>query len=109
MDVETHRAADGAILGALAEGLPLVSRPYAALAEQLGLSETTALEAVERLQHEGIISRFGVVVRHHELGYRANAMVVWDIPDSLVEKAGTALTAQPGVTLCYQRPRRLPR
>ena len=29
----------------------------------------------------GVIKRFGVVVRHHELGYRANAMVVWDVPD----------------------------
>ncbi len=50
----------------------------------------------------------GIVVRHHELGYTANAMVVWDVPDGQVEAIGEQLGAQPCVTLCYQRPRRLP-
>jgi siroheme decarboxylase len=35
-------------------------------------------------------------------------MVVWDIPDDRVAELGRQLAAQPGVTLCYQRPRRLP-
>jgi len=47
-------------------------------------------------------------VRHHELGYRANAMVVWDVPDEQVEQIGLQLGDQDCVTLCYQRPRRLP-
>jgi DNA-binding Lrp family transcriptional regulator len=48
------------------------------------------------------------VVRHHELGYRANAMVVWDAPDEKVERIGRRLGDIDCVTLCYQRPRRLP-
>jgi DNA-binding Lrp family transcriptional regulator len=56
----------------------------------------------------GIIKRLGVVVRHHELGYRANAMVVWDVPDARVEQIGRRLGDIDCVTLCYQRPRRLP-
>ena len=55
-----------------------------------------------------IIKRFGVVVRHHELGYTANAMVVWDIPDHQVESIGQLLAKDQAVSLCYQRPRRLP-
>ena len=47
-------------------------------------------------------------MRHHELGYRANAMVVWDVPDSQVGVAGERLAQLPFVTLCYQRPRRPP-
>jgi DNA-binding Lrp family transcriptional regulator len=49
-----------------------------------------------------------VVVRHRELGYRANAMVVWDVPADRVTGAGRQLAALPYVTLAYQRPRRLP-
>jgi DNA-binding Lrp family transcriptional regulator len=56
----------------------------------------------------GVIKRLGVVVRHHELGYRANAMVVWDVPDDKVERVGLQLGDQDCVTLCYQRPRHLP-
>ena len=53
----------------------------------------------------GVISRFGVVVRHRALGWRANAMLVWDLPDHQMAAAGQRLAALPGVTLCYQRRR----
>ena len=55
--------------------------------------------------HTGVLSRFGVVVRHHELGFAANAMTVLDVPDDEVDAAGRALAAQPGVTLAYRRAR----
>jgi DNA-binding Lrp family transcriptional regulator len=57
---------------------------------------------------DGMIKRFGVVVRHHELGYRSNAMVVFDLPDDVVDGIGARLAAEPGVTLCYRRRRSLP-
>ena len=56
----------------------------------------------------GVISRFGVIVRHHELGYTANAMVAFDIPDALVTQAGNRIAAQPGITLCARRARSRP-
>ncbi|TCZ56002.1 siroheme decarboxylase subunit beta [Roseicella aquatilis] len=101
-------ATERALLAALADGLPLHPRPFAALGERLGLSEAEALETLRGLQERGVVRRFGVVVRHHELGYRANAMVVWDVPDAQVEAAGRVLAAAPGITLCYRRPRRPP-
>jgi hypothetical protein len=45
----------------------------------------------------------GVIVRHRPLGYTANAMVVWDLPEDRIDAAGLALAALPGVTLCYRR------
>ena len=47
-------------------------------------------------------------MRHHELGWRANAMTVWDVPDAQVAAAGGRLRELPFVTLCYRRPRRPP-
>ena len=97
-----------ALIAAISRGLPLEQRPYAALAERLGCSESEVIDGIRRLAMRGDLKRFGVVVRHRELGYRANAMVVWDIPEARVDEIGRGIGACDCVTLCYQRPRRLP-
>ena len=63
---------------------------------------------LERWVERRVINRVGVIVRHHELGYRANAMVVWDVPDNEVRSAGRCVATAPFVTLCYLRLRHLP-
>ncbi|MBZ0106012.1 MAG: Lrp/AsnC family transcriptional regulator [Sulfuricella denitrificans] len=96
------------VIAAIQSGLPLVALPYAAVGESLGLAEPVVIGALQNLVLHGVIKRMGVVVRHHELGYRANAMVVWDIPDEEVSSLGHCLGKLEFVTLCYRRPRRLP-
>jgi len=98
--------ADRRLVGVLQEGLPLFIRPFQLIAERIGASEGEVLGRIGRWLEEGAIKRFGVVVRHHELGFRANAMVVHDIPDDEVGAVGRALALEPAVTLCYRRPRR---
>jgi len=100
--------ADRRLVAVIQEGLPLVSRPYAVIAERIGLSEPEVIRRIAHLQAVGTIRRMGVIVRHHELGYRANAMVVWDIADADVDRVGACLGGFEFVTLCYRRPRRLP-
>lgn len=99
---------DWRIIEYIQGGLPLVPRPYALLASQLGLSEAALVARIENLQQTGIIKRFGLVVHHRRLGYQANGMVVWDIPDTQIEEVARCFTAFECVTLCYQRPRHLP-
>jgi len=99
---------DRALIAAIQGGLPLVAKPYAAIAAQLGLTESEIIARLQTLQAAGLIKRMGVVVKHRALGYRANAMVVWDVPDDQVERIGALLADEACVTLCYQRPRRLP-
>jgi DNA-binding Lrp family transcriptional regulator len=93
---------------ALQEGLPLVAEPYKQLAAELGSSESRVMNCIEELQASGAVKRFGMVLRHRPLGYRANAMVVWDIPDADVDRIGQLLGGEPCVTLSYRRPRRPP-
>lgn len=104
----TLRPDDQALLATLQPGLPLVARPYYALGESLGRSECAVLEKLRDWLRQGVIKRLGIIVRHRELGYRANAMVVWDIPDAEVSAVGRVLAAESGVNLCYRRPRLLP-
>jgi len=100
--------ADRRLLAAIQHGLPLVARPYAEIGAQLGLSEEQVIVRLAFLRETGVIRRFGVVVRHHELGYTANAMVVWDVPDEQVTELGLCLAGFDFITLCYRRPRRPP-
>jgi DNA-binding Lrp family transcriptional regulator len=97
------------LLIALQDGLPLTPRPFAALGDAAGVSEAEVLEQIRQWTAAGLIRRLGVIVRHRELGYRANAMVVWDVPDALVRPLGINLAQQAGVTLCYRRTRAQPR
>ena len=97
-------APERAFMAVLERGLPLVSQPFATL----GWAEAEALALLARWTDSGVIKRFGVVVRHHELGYTANAMVVWDVPDARVSALGQQLAASGQVNLCYRRPRVLP-
>jgi len=96
------------LIAAIQDGLPLHPRPYERIGARIGLSEEEVIWHLCRLIDKGAIRRLGVIVRHHELGYRANAMAVWEVPDGQVRSAGKRLAALPFVTLCYQRPPRPP-
>lgn len=96
------------LIAALQGGLALESRPFARLAATVGLDETAVIACIEGWLTDGLIRRFGVVVRHHELGLEANAMCVWDVPDDEVSALGRQLAREAAVTLCYRRSRVLP-
>jgi len=99
---------DKALIHAIQYGLPLISRPYAEIGQQIGMSESEVITRLSELLADGTIKRLGIVVRHRKLGYRSNAMVVWDVPDSEVAWLGNCLKQFDFITLCYRRPRRLP-
>ncbi|MCQ8102824.1 AsnC family transcriptional regulator [Methylomonas sp. SURF-2] len=98
-------AIDFQLIEAVQAGLPIAARPYAAIAAQLALSEQEVINRLMSLKTRGLIKRWGVVVKHRQLGYRANAMIVMDIPDAEVAAVGKLVSQQPCVNLCYQRPR----
>ena len=99
---------DETLISLIQTGLPLTERPYADLGVQVGMTEEQVINRIAYLNESKIIKRFGVVVRHHELGYKANAMTVWNIDDDKVSMLGTCMGEFDFVTLCYRRPRRLP-
>ena len=99
---------DQQLIAAIQDGLELTSKPFASIATRLGISEQAVITRLEQLKNDGTIKRLGVVVRHRELGFKANAMVVWDIPDESIMDIAQRIASFDCVTLCYQRPRRLP-
>ncbi|MDD2658335.1 MAG: AsnC family protein [Methylococcales bacterium] len=98
-------ARDRQLLELVQMGLPVCSKPYAEIGNTLAMPEFEVIERLTRLKQKGLIKRMGVIVKHHQLGYRANAMIVWSVPDNLVKQLGGHISQFAFVTLCYQRPR----
>ena len=96
------------LLARLQDGLPLTAQPYLSMARDCATSESAVIQGIAHWLESGAISRFGIVVRHRELGFSANAMLVHDIPDADVDRVAAGLAGEDAVTLCYRRPRHLP-
>ncbi|WP_425040470.1 Lrp/AsnC family transcriptional regulator [Primorskyibacter sp. S187A] len=91
------------IVQALSNGLKPEETPFATLAHSMGRSEEDVLGRIRELAQAGMLSRIGLIVRHRSLGWRSNAMCVFNIPKEEITARGRALTDVPGVTLCYER------
>ena len=101
-------AIDRALILATQAGLPLVSEPYRAIGEPLGLSSGEVCERLASMLARGVIRRIGAVPNHYAIGWTANGMSVWDVADAQVDELGGLVGALSFVTHCYRRPRALP-
>ncbi len=96
------------LIAEIQSGLPIIERPYAEIAKKLAINEQEVIRRLDIMQTSGVIRRMGIIVRHRKLGYRANAMLVWDIPNDQIDQLGRELSKIDSITLCYQRPRHAP-
>ena len=94
-----------ALVRALQDDIPISPRPFAEIGEAVGMTEQEVLDKVREWSEEGTIRRFGAMVRHQRLGYKANAMSAWDVPDERADEVGEILSQAAEVSHCYQRPR----
>ena len=85
--------------------LPLCERLFEPLAAQAGVSEAELLAQLRAWQASGVLRRIGLLLRHREIGFKANGMCCWDMPEADTTEAGRRVAAFPEVTHCYERPR----
>ncbi len=104
----TNEELDRQIISLSQTGLPLVAQPYHALAEQLGVTAELVMERMRLMLNEGRIRRIAAVPNHYAIGYKANGMSVWDVPDELIRTVGQQVGNLDFVSHCYHRPRALP-
>ncbi|HHJ17466.1 MAG TPA: Lrp/AsnC family transcriptional regulator [Gammaproteobacteria bacterium] len=107
-DAEDLAQLDRRIVMATQAGLPLDARPYNWLASELGVERDLLVERLRVMLDEGRIRRIGVVPNHYRLGYSANGMSVWDVPDEDIQTIGKQVGELEIVSHCYHRPRHLP-
>jgi DNA-binding Lrp family transcriptional regulator len=96
-------ALDRKIIQLIQGDLPLDPRPFAVLAEAIGISEEEFVNRVKSLKRRKVIRRFGATLKHQEAGVNANAMVAWKVPEGRIDEAGKTMARFREVTHCYQR------
>jgi DNA-binding Lrp family transcriptional regulator len=101
-------ALDRRIIVATQEGLPRVAQPYHAVAERVGASAGEVMARFTHMLDAGVIRRIGAVPNHYRLGYKANGMSVWNVPDERIRELGKKVGALEFVSHCYHRPRHPP-
>ena len=88
----------------LQEDLPLLEMPFAVLAEQTGSSEEELFAWTKKMEHLGYMRRFAAILHHRNAGFKANAMVVWEVPADQVDAVGEQMARFREVSHCYRRP-----
>jgi DNA-binding Lrp family transcriptional regulator len=83
--------------------IPLEKKPYAAIGKAVGLDEQDVLDFINRCKREGMIRKVAAIVRHQQLGYGRNAMVLWAVPEQDCEATGQLFASFAEVTHCYER------
>jgi len=92
---------DLALLDGFQRDLPLVARPFAAIGDALGLSETEVIDRLARLQGTDRITRVGGTVRPNTAG--ASTLAALAVPEDRIETVAAIVGAEPGVNHSYQR------
>jgi len=85
-------------------GLPLVPRPFAAIAEQLGVSEQAVIDTLESLRERSFVSRVGAVFRPNRIG--ASTLAAMAVPEAELERVAEIVNGYREVNHNYQREHR---
>ncbi len=88
----------------LQEDLPLLEMPFAVLAEQAESTEEELFAWAKKMEHLGYMRRFAGILHHRSAGFKANAMVVWQVPEEQVDAVGEQMALFREVSHCYRRP-----
>jgi DNA-binding Lrp family transcriptional regulator len=92
------------LLNEFQHGLPLTPEPFADIARQLGVYETTVLETLQRLQTEGVVSRVGAVFRPNRIG--ASTLAAMAVPAAALEDIAAIVSSFAEVNHNYEREHR---
>jgi DNA-binding Lrp family transcriptional regulator len=93
------------LLDAFQRDLPLEPRPFATMAERVGMSEAELLATLRRLVAAGVVSRVGAVVAPHQAGW--STLAAMQVPAELLVPVAEFVSAFPEVNHNYQREHRL--
>lgn len=88
----------------LQKDLEIIDRPFLKYAKQLGMSEEQVFDKLKYYENIGVMRRFAAILRHRDVGFIANGMIVWKVPEDRISEVGEKLGSFPQVSHCYQRP-----
>lgn len=93
---------DRKILTQISKSLPLDERPYARIAETLGLSEQDVICRLRNLHETGLIRRIGAVINPRRIGWHST-LCACDVADEMLHLYAGTVNSYPEVTHNYIR------
>ena len=88
----------------LQKDMDIIDEPFVKAADNLGISEKELFNKMKYYEEIGVMRRFAAILRHRQVGFTANGMIVWKVPEDRISEVGGKLGAFPQVSHCYQRP-----
>jgi len=89
------------LLNDFQRGFPLDPRPFARIAEALGVDEDAIVTAYGGLRERGLITRIGPVIRPHRLGW--STLAAMRVPPERLGEVADLVTGYPEVNHNYER------
>lgn len=94
---------DKSILMILQRGIPIVSRPYQAMAEEIGnITEEEVIRRIDALKKDNIIRRMSGFFNSGKLGY-VSTLVALKAKDGFFDEAVSLINSYTGITHNYLR------
>ncbi len=93
---------DRALLNAVQWDFPLVPRPFAVLADRLGLTEPDVRERVARVKESGVLRQLSAIFDTRALGY-TSALIAAKLDPDEIDTGAAAINSHPGVSHNYKR------
>ena len=91
------------VIASIQKDIAITQKPYLDISRALGISEDELLETLNDLCQRGVIRRFGATLRHQQTGYKANAMVAWQVEEDHIDRVGEKMASFRQVSHCYRR------
>ncbi|MDP6572501.1 MAG: Lrp/AsnC family transcriptional regulator [Rhodospirillales bacterium] len=93
------------LLDEFQRGFPLVERPFAAIADDLGVTEAEIIETLGRLRDEGMVSRVGAVFDPGAIG--ASTLAAMAVPPGRLDEVTALVNGFDEVNHNYEREHRI--
>lgn len=94
---------DKKIINIMQDDFPLVPEPYKYYAEKLNITEDELIYRLQSYKKHGQMRKMGAVLKHREVGFKANALCAWIVPEERIELVGQIMIKTMAVTHCYSR------
>ena len=88
----------------LQKNMDIIDEPFVNAAKNLGLTENEVFEKMKHYEDIGVMRRFAAILRHRQIGFTANGMIVWKVDSDKISEVGSKLGSFPQVSHCYERP-----
>jgi len=94
---------DKKIIRRLQEEIPITATPYKDMAIELNIDEDELIDKIKKYNRNGVLKRVAGILYHRKAGFKANAMVVWNVKKKDIDSIAKYMIGIREISHCYER------